>query len=536
MVPDSLLFLSNFLGTYIAYKFSIMRLHRTHITAINLLFLCLFCLGINQFVSAQEVALNSEETLSVDEQALFDLINEARRDPLQMAVSMGFDTEQLVKDLPHLEEILTRGLPPLEFDRKLYEAARGHAKDMLASGYYSHDSPDGRSYDDRIRETGYAPSSTGESLGFLAFNNFLEPGYAVQVIFEKMYKEELDPAGTGVRNILNPDLRQVGIAVDSGIFETSGAALNAYMAVADFAYPLDLYTVEKRLWRLVNEARRSPLNALDAAGIDEESAREALGEDSWILDQGLPPLAWNKKLYGSARAHYSDMATLGYYSTESPDGTTPEERIASTGYQPVQAGEALGYATIYGSYDPAEVARLIYESMLRAELDPETTVEKVIFSPDPKEVGIACGKVPLDSKESQEGIAFIVAADFALPSDPAVFVLGNIYDDLDGDHVYNPGEGIKGLTVALGTYGAESRNEMHTDILGNYQLEIVPGFLQIAVVDDSGTKLESSLLFWSEGYSLLMDMRMELIGEETVAQNKMGTASASVIPSMAITW
>ena len=372
-----------------------------------------------------------------------------------MAASLGLDPQKVLQDLPELQEILTKGLPALGFDRKLYQAARAHVEEMFAENYYSSDSPDGRGYDDRIRETGYAPLSTGETLGFLAFNNFIEPGDAVQVIFEKMFKEELDPARTAPRNILNANMREAGIALMAGIFQASGAPWNAYIAVADFADSFDLYAVEKGLWRLVNEARKSPLQALEAAGIDEAEARETLGEDAWVLDQGLPPLAWNEKLEASALAHYSDMATLIYYDTQSPDGSTPAERIASTGYEAVSAGEALGYATVYGSSDPAEIARMIFESMLRAELMPEATVEKFILSPDPKEMGVACGKIYLDAEEGQEGVAFIVVADFALPTDPAVFVLGNVYMDLNGDHLYNSGEGIEGLTVSVGAFGEE---------------------------------------------------------------------------------
>jgi len=312
--------------------------------------------------------------------------------------------------------------------------------------------------------------------------------------------------------------------------------MNAYMAVVDFAAPFDLFAVEKGVWRLVNEARRSPLKALEAAGIDEAGAREVLGEDAWILDQGLPPLAWNEKLYGSAFAHYNDMVTRGYYSTRSPDGSTPVDRIASTGYQAESAGEALGYAVIYGPSDPAEVARVIYESMMRSELDPETTVEKFIFSPDPKEIGLACGKVYLDSKDGLEGAAFIVVADFALPPDPAVFVMGNVYVDLNGDYLYNPGEGIEGIKVAVGEFGDEDRVEMKTDPLGNYQLKIVPGFLKIAVLDDSDKTLESGLFIWWENSSLLMDIRIEAEDVAVSQGNRKDASVSKAVPSMVITW
>ena len=246
---------------------------------------------------------------SLEEKNLLDLINQARRDPLQMAASMGLDPEKILKDLPELQEILTKGLPALEFDRSLYKAASAHAEDMLANNYYSHESLDGRVMTIESGKQVTTPLSTGEILGFLAFNNFIVPGDAVQVIFEKMYKEELDPNSTAPRNILNPAIKEAGVALVAGVFESSGAPWNAYMAVVDFADSFDLYAIKKGLWRLINEARKSPLKALDAAGIDEAEARELLGGNDWILNQGLPPLAWNEKLETSAVSHYSEMYT-----------------------------------------------------------------------------------------------------------------------------------------------------------------------------------------------------------------------------------
>ena len=210
-----------------------MKFDKLQIIVISFIFLWLFCIGTGGYVQRAEA--NSDGSPSAEEKCLLDLINKARKDPLKVAASMGLDTKKILRDLPELEKILTQGLPALGFDRKLYEAAQAHAEEMLAKNYYSSDSPDGRSYDDRIRETGYLPSSTGESLGFLAFNNFIEPGDAVQVIFEKMYKDELDPNRTVPRNILNPSLKEVGVSVAAGVFVSSGVPWNAYIAVVDFA-------------------------------------------------------------------------------------------------------------------------------------------------------------------------------------------------------------------------------------------------------------------------------------------------------------
>ena len=44
---------------------------------------------------------------------------------------------------------------PLEMDTVIQKAARGHSLDMATLVFFSHDSPDGRSFSDRITEVGF---------------------------------------------------------------------------------------------------------------------------------------------------------------------------------------------------------------------------------------------------------------------------------------------------------------------------------------------------------------------------------------------
>jgi uncharacterized protein YkwD len=55
------------------------------------------------------------------------------------------------------------GCDPLETDRRLTAAAQGHAEDMAANDYFSHTSPDGREFDDRITAEGH-PAPGGENI------------------------------------------------------------------------------------------------------------------------------------------------------------------------------------------------------------------------------------------------------------------------------------------------------------------------------------------------------------------------------------
>lgn len=56
---------------------------------------------------------------------------------------------------------------PVRNDGQLHAAAVGHSADMAAHNYFDHDSQDGRSFADRIREAGYdAPLSENIAKGF----------------------------------------------------------------------------------------------------------------------------------------------------------------------------------------------------------------------------------------------------------------------------------------------------------------------------------------------------------------------------------
>src|SRR3954471_9447471 len=50
------------------------------------------------------------------------------------------------------QERSSRGLKPLKSNRLLTKAAGGHAREMVARSYFSHDSMNGASFVDRIRK------------------------------------------------------------------------------------------------------------------------------------------------------------------------------------------------------------------------------------------------------------------------------------------------------------------------------------------------------------------------------------------------
>ena len=85
----------------------------------------------------------------------------------------------------------------------------------------------------------------------------------------------------------------------------------------------------------------SPLTAEQVAGV---SAEEALLLDLVNRERakvGAPPLKLSGRLAVVARGHSYDMALRHYFSHQSPDGITPQQRIRGSGIEYEEMGENI---------------------------------------------------------------------------------------------------------------------------------------------------------------------------------------------------
>ncbi|MBC8427070.1 MAG: hypothetical protein H8E00_00280, partial [Deltaproteobacteria bacterium] len=309
-----------------------------------------------------------------------------------------------------------------------------------------------------------------------------------------------DPETTKMRNILNPAITEAGIAFGSGQFTAGRLILNAYPVTFDFGKPVaGADDVEQALISMLNSARKYPGRALLNAGIDPETAEEAYGDLAWALNLGwaltwpLAPLARDEKLHGTATAHNRDMRDRLYFGTASPDGTTPFQRVESAGYAPDSVGESLG--TTLGVLEvskvdgPIDVARCLYEILLKNDLDPRSDVERNIFHPFLTEVGIGLETIYLDPDPggAEDGsLYYTVVADFARPLDLRYFVMGTVYEDRNGNGAIDQDEGIPGLKITLNSEDSATGPEIMTETghTGRYQMSlssVLTGFMKLYV-------------------------------------------------------
>lgn len=95
------------------------------------------------------------------------------------------------------------GVPPLGANALLDRAAQRHAEDMLARGYFAHESPARKTVRERAREAGYDWRAVGE--------NIAEGQFTV----DEVMRTWMDSPGHR-RNILDPDFRELGVGLALG--------------------------------------------------------------------------------------------------------------------------------------------------------------------------------------------------------------------------------------------------------------------------------------------------------------------------------
>lgn len=419
------------------------------------------------------------------EKTFLELANRARRAPLETAASLGLDPEQLLAEEPELADILIGGLPPLAADDRLRASARNHVGDMIERGYFDEVSPEGQTPLDRALAAGYPAGTAGESLGMLAFLNFMEPAVAAERIFANMLLDELRPGEKSPLRILNPEFRDVGIGFGSRQSDLDGRTFNMYLAALDFGATLteDLSAEDaaSAFLRLVNQARNLPLTVGAAMGYDPD----ALAGDHPALSETLPLVRLNPALVETARQRLKEM--YGEDDVFALWGAVDGEAVASPGSElAMGSADSVGRREVQISADGfryfSDVAQGLFESLFRSERGRLSVGDALLFHPGIREFGFAAGRV--FRKVGGVSRPFYVAVfEFGagrVPSSPQVLVA--FFRDENGDGLYAPGEGIPGFGFEvvgydLGIFASFTRSYglLLTDGAGGLTVEAFPG-------------------------------------------------------------
>jgi len=162
------------------------------------------------------------------------------------------------------------GLPRLQWDGSAAAAAREHARDMLARGYFAHETPEGLTPAERMWRAGVREVTVGENIAFYE-------GYLPEKAVEKVVNDWMNSPHHR-ENILNPQFTHlgVGVAVDG----------ERVMLVQDFlARPFAV-----SVWETPS---RALVGVLDYAG----SSRATVGLFvNGVFYKALQPPSWSGEL------------------------------------------------------------------------------------------------------------------------------------------------------------------------------------------------------------------------------------------------
>jgi uncharacterized protein YkwD len=112
-------------------------------------------------------------------------------------------------------------LGALRLNRSLSTAARRHSRVMVRERFFSHESPNGATFVDRIRATGYLEGAQGWSLG-----ENIAYGSGSRSTPRSIARAWINSPGHRA-NILSESFREIGIGIASGTPVGSGGATYA---------------------------------------------------------------------------------------------------------------------------------------------------------------------------------------------------------------------------------------------------------------------------------------------------------------------
>lgn len=205
------------------------------------------------------------------------------------------------------------------------------------------------------------------------------------------------------------------------------------------------------IWRLINDVRQNPVKSLTALGIDVDELRAHLGEESFLLDRKLPPLAFDPGLYESADQYNKDMINNGVWDNNTPsDGVSSlEVRISSEGYNAVKSGESMGVLSFDTYRDAFDSAKVIFVNMIKDELFADAPRNYRIFSDIFTEMGVSmqAGNLSIDNSALKR--AYVVVMDFGFPVEKRSYVIGNTVKLTSNTGIFDLENAVGGVPIVF---------------------------------------------------------------------------------------
>ncbi len=212
----------------------------------------------------------------------------------------------------------------------------------------------------------------------------------------------------------------------------------------------------------INRARLKPADEAALVGI---ALNEGVPAGSQITSDPKQPLALNASLNLAAEEHSQDMLTRDYFEHDTPEGTTPFQRITNAGYAYTAAGENLAWRGSTAALDEAQTVEQEHTDLF---LDAGVTGRghrTTMLTETFREVGISA----ITGSYTDAGTTYnavMQTQDYGTPPTNSTFVLGVVYTDANANGRYDYGEGTAAADVTLAGVTKD------TNAAGGYSFEV----------------------------------------------------------------
>lgn len=252
-------------------------------------------------------------------------------------------------------------------------------------------------------------------------------------------------------------------------------------------------TVQEQLsLERVNRARLKPgaEAAMNGIAIDE-------GAPGQLNTTPRQAVALNAKLMSVARAHSNDMLNRDYFEHNTPEGTTPFNRMTSGGYVYQTAGENLAWRGTTGTINLSDATEQQHVDLFVDSTVPGRGHRLIMLGENFREVGIGIVR----GEFTQGGTRYDSAMqtqDYGSTPANSTFVLGVVYNDANSNGRYDAGEGTANSSVTLGTVtkltNAGGGYGFEVLTAGTYNLRFASGANRDLVIDPGSPNLKVDLV------------------------------------------
>jgi Ca2+-binding RTX toxin-like protein len=203
---------------------------------------------------------------------------------------------------------------------------------------------------------------------------------------------------------------------------------------------------------------------MSQASVYEQYLLELINVDR--AKAGVQPLAMNGDLNESAELHSQWMLSADVFSHTGSGGSAFTTRMTNAGYKLTGswwAGENIAWASLRGAPGYIDEVQLLHTTLMGS-----TGHRANLLKADYREVGLG-----FEIGQFKTYQAAMLTEDFA-KSGTSSFLTGVAFDDNDGDHFYDPGEQLGGVTITATNSGGTKFTTL-TELAGGYDLALAPG-------------------------------------------------------------